>query len=521
MTTMVKTPNQSRNDEALERRIDAARAQHDVALPKHADNGDETRYATRIASFSKGLPHDELGVVTKDAYDALLAAVASHQPKDFEAIPMGEPDLTKRRKLVDPQSGLAFDYAGADSAHLAMPPAPTFSSAEQAGEMVENYWMALTRDVPYTEYDTNPLTIAAARELSKLKDFRGPKIGGAVTTRSLFRGLTAGDLAGPYVSQLMLRAAMFGADVIDQKIVTTFPGSDHMQSYATWLAVQRGTKRPKEAYDPVRRYIRNGRDISQFVHIDVLFQGYFDACLLLMTPVAEGGFGAPLNAANPYLASKNQDGFATFGAPFIKGILGEIAVRALKAVWYQKWFVHRRARPEVFAARIHNLKAHASLGYDIHRDVLDSEALVRVKEKTGTYLLPMAFFEGSPLHPSYGSGHATVGGACVTILKWFLDEAAPMVNPMVPNPADGGQTLVGYEGSDADDLTVGGELNKLVGNIGIGRNISGVHWRSDFQEAIRLGEKVAIATLRDLRTSVNVTFGGATFTSFDGAKITV
>ncbi len=33
--------------------------------------------------------------------------------------------------------------------------------------------------------------------------------------------------------------------------------------------------------------------------------------------------------------------------------------------------------------------------------------------------LPMAFQEGSPMHPSYGAGHATVAGACVTILKAY------------------------------------------------------------------------------------------------------
>ena len=38
----------------------------------------------------------------------------------------------------------------------------------------------------------------------------------------------------------------------------------------------------------------------------------------------------------------------------------------------------------------------------------------------GNWLLPMAFPEGSPMHPSYGAGHATVAGACTTILKaWF------------------------------------------------------------------------------------------------------
>ncbi len=41
-----------------------------------------------------------------------------------------------------------------------------------------------------------------------------------------------------------------------------------------------------------------------------------------------------------------------------------------------------------------------------------------------TALLPMAFPEGSPMHPAYGAGHATVAGACVTILKAFFDTSA-------------------------------------------------------------------------------------------------
>src|SRR5262245_9003855 len=33
-------------------------------------------------------------------------------------------------------------------------PPPAFSSAEEAGEIAENYWMALSRDVPFASYDS-------------------------------------------------------------------------------------------------------------------------------------------------------------------------------------------------------------------------------------------------------------------------------------------------------------------------------------------------------------------------------
>ena len=522
-------PNVERAKQALKIRVEQAKRQADTPLPVHDNNHDEDTYANKIANYSKGLPHNSLGEVDSTAYDALRLALDTGNPQDFEVIPMGEADLSKRRKLVNPQAGLSFDLAGADSHRLHLTPPPKFSSAEQAGEIVENYWMALTRDVPFTDYESNSLTQAAVVDLNKLSDFRGPKVSGKVTPGTLFRGFTPGDLAGPYVSQFLLKAVKFGSDVFEQKIQTTTANQDFMTDYGEWLTIQRGRNPEPNTFDPIPRYIRNGRDSGQYVHIDVLFQGYFDACLIISAPVIpsdplRSGFGVPLNPGNPYVNSLTQEGFSTFGAPHIKGVLGEAAVRALKAVWFQKWFVHRRLRPEVFAGRLHNVKTGAA-AYPIHGDALISDAVQQVFAEKGTYLLPMAFTEGSPLHPSYGSGHATVAGACVTILKWFFDETFPITNPMVPNkdndPAQDGTTLVPYTGSDKDQLTVGGELNKLASNIGISRNISGVHWRSDYAESLRLGEEVAIQTLIDFRATITEDFTGCTFTKFDGTQIAI
>jgi hypothetical protein len=86
---------------------------------------------------------------------------------------------------------------------LTIRPAPTFDSAEEAGEMAELYWHALTRDIHFSDYGTDPLTIQAAANLSWFSDFRGPKEGGVVTTNTLFRGNTPGDLNGPYISQFL------------------------------------------------------------------------------------------------------------------------------------------------------------------------------------------------------------------------------------------------------------------------------------------------------------------------------
>ena len=43
------------------------------------------------------------------------------------------------------------------------------------------------------------------------------------------------------------------------------------------------------------------------------------------------------------------------------------------------------------------------------------------------------------------------------------------------------------------------ELDKVAANIAIGRNMGRVHWRSDYTESMRLGEKVAIQLLLEQR----------------------
>jgi hypothetical protein len=504
-------------------RVDAAEANYLIQPPPHPNNGDEERYTRRWANFTKALPHNAFGEVDLAAYDALLKALGSEAPDDFEAIPHGCPDPNLRLKLVNPQSGLAFDMEGMDSHALAIPPAPTFDSAEEAGEIVENYWMALLRDVPFTEYTSHPLAQAAAADLSAMSDFRGPKVGGVVTPDTLFREGIPGTLSGPLVSQFFWRSQPFGAQQIEPRIRTRAAGVDHLTQAAEWLSVQNGiTPASAGAFDPTLRYIRSGRDLGEWVHVDVLFQAYFQALLVLMTPpdpsnpFTGGGLGAPLNPGNPYLGSKNQTGFGTFGGPFFATILCEIATRALKAVWFQKWFVHRRLRPEEFAGRIH-YKLVGGKQYPIHADALGSAALNHVYGAHGTYFLPMAFPEGCPIHPAYGAGHGTVAGACVTILKALFDGSYVIPNPVVPTPD--GLALVPYTGPDV--LTVEGELNKLATNVAMGRNLAGVHWRTDARASLKLGEEVALCVLRDQRHTYSEKFAGFTFNRFDGTPITV
>jgi membrane-associated phospholipid phosphatase len=297
------------------------------------------------------------------------------------------------------------------------------------------------------------------------------------------------------------------------------PGIDYITDFNTWLAVQRGVSQPAAASDPIPRYLRNGRDLGQWVHIDVLFQAYFQALLILF------GSGAPFDNGNPYRNNQSQEGFGTFGGPHIAALMCEVATRALKAIWFQKWFVHKRLRPEVFACRVDRTKYHGA-DYPVHPEILTSlstNSRLKGYLPAGNALLPMAFPEGSPTHPSYGAGHATVAGACVTVLKaWFRENAKLVDLGLTPmQPTDDGLNLIPYTGADAGELTVGGELNKIASNVAIGRNIAGVHWRSDATESLKLGEQVAIGILREAKACYNEDFDGFRLVKFDGTQITI
>lgn len=161
-------------------------------------------------------------------------------------------------------------------------------------------------------------------------------------------------------------------------------------------------------------------------------------------------------------------------------------------------------------------------------DILQASILDRIFQENDedSYLLPQAFPEGSPLHPSFPAGHATVSGACVTVLKDFFDESFTFPNPVIPDPTldndddKSGTKLVHYSGSDKNSMKVGGELNKLASNISIGRNMAGVHYRSDYVESLLLGEKVAISILEDQAEDFNELYC-LKFHNFNGVEVKI
>ena len=494
---------------SFEIRREAAEEELDLGTPAHPNNGDEARYPDKCATFTKTLPHDTFGRVDLNAYRSLIHALTSGNPADFEDIILGA-----GRPLTNPQSGLCFDLEGTDSHSLSVPAAPTMAGAQTAAEMVEMYWAALLRDVPFSQYATNSTANAAAAELNGLSGYVGPRnASNRVTTNELLRGGFPGETLGPYVSQFMVLPTSFGQQPISQEFVTYAPNIDYMTDLASYLTVQNGGSTGQvNQVDSQLRFLRDGRDLAAWTHVDVLYQGYFIAALVL------GSIGAPVNPGIPYANSRTQAGFGTFGGPHFAAMVGEVAARALERSWFQKWFVHRRARPEVAGTIAHLTKTGqgSNVSCTLHSDLLNSQALANSFQKYGSYLLAQAFPEGAPTHPSYPTGHGVVAGACITILKFFFDGTFVIPNPVVPSPD--GQRLVPFSGPA---LTVNGELNKLGHNISFGHGIhAGIHYRSDTDSSLILGEATALSILRDQAQTFNERFS-VSLTKFDGTTATI
>lgn len=548
-----------------------------------------------IGNFHKTLPHNEFGEVDATAYrqfERTCVQIEAGAPLNFENVPKGsltpttfDPgtpnDLKTVAKFTSPLAGAATEGLGPDPKNIEMPPAPGIRSLSTAAELVELYWMALLRDEPIADFSSITLH-DAVKDIKKAfeKALDGDTAEGAVKLgldlprdsngkldirdETLFRSGLQDEEFGPLVSQFFLHNTPYGVQTIDATQIPYAAGRNYLTAYDDWLRAQ-NTGKDKFGRDYAScnffaddpgyyntanpRKIATMRDLARFVNRDALHQAYFNAALFL------DAVGAPLDDGNPYKGVRysREGGFATLGGPDLLTVVSEVASRALKVVWRQKWLVHRRARPEVYAGLL-EMQTNGLNGtkrkYGIPDLAVNSEAGKRILQSNklanggpqGTYFLPMAFTAGSPTHPAYGAGHATVAGACVTVLKAWFDETAslqavfdnsnndPKHNHKEPRKPGFKYELLKpakrtapdtygnpdpYTGGDKAKLTVGGELNKIASNVAMGRSMGGVHWRTDNTRSLRVGEQVAIEILRKRTLQYAERPLSFTFRSFD------
>jgi hypothetical protein len=115
-----------------------------------------------------------------------------------------------------------------------------------------------------------------------------------------------------------------------------------------------------------------------------------------------------------------------------------------------------------------------------------------------------AFFNEDILMTTLAGGTFKIVESVTGLETMAQLEAAAITNPVITN-----------------QLTVGVELNKLASNIATGRNMAGVHYRSDGDQGVLLGERIAIQYLKDVVATYNESFAGFQLRKFDGTLIVI
>ena len=643
----------ARNRIAERRRSTAGEYSSGYASVPTERNGDESGLQGEhfVASFTKGLEHDEFGqLVREDDYIALVNQINQQDADSFDAVDRGlsdsNPPRTRReggagdgsdiawRGWESPRAGHYYDLQGPDADSVGMPPAPELGTEELSAEMAEVYALALLRDVPFaqildrsgadaetgitasevldamkaqswfSESESLGLSLQqrrrrAARRIDHGIDFPidNPPDSVPFDDADAFRGSGPAAKAGPYVSQFMLlgnnmspagghvtdSSIAYGRQVIDQKIEPFATHRDFMVHWNAYVDVQNGGNFGGDtdaAVEQTRRFISTPRDLASYVRYDALYQAYLNACLYML---GQGEFGVQQPVINPYSgkpgpgfpdgpgpddagAPPSRQAFAAFGGPHILSLVTEVATRCLKAVRRQKFNYHRRARPERIGALLtlkgtegaggsndvssalgpntsnllatmlgadnlgpmlslvdaHNSSRVANDHADRHLD-FSAQADPDWFDHASNYLLPMAFAEGSPMHPSYGAGHATVAGGCITMLKAFFHttdangHSLPWPAALTPRQATADGSAL-EPAPTTEGMTISGELNKLAANISIARNMAGVHYYTDYYESLRMGERIATGILIEQMKQYDepVEFS---FESFDGDHV--
>lgn len=540
-----------------------------VAFRKAIDDGYVEAFTTKVKHGGKYKVE-----LVGDSYQVLPDGAANNSFRRWEA----------------PTAGFVTDLQGPDAQAVTMPPAPPLKNecgrvnAELVFEMAEVYELALLRDQPLNAFEGTGSTAVnnSVKRLNALDYIKNRSFGrprklngvGKLDAQTVFRGSSVGVEKGPYLSQLLLIGNTniaghgqtatghigYGVLSVDQRVPVAEPSRDYMVDMDTYVSVQRGWAQPLEQYvtDPatsnsniVTRFISTPRDLATYVHYDALYEAYLNACFVLLrmgTPfdptfdVLSGSRGT-----NDVSTRLHSTGFALYGGPHILTLLTEVATRCLKAVRYQKFNNHIRLRPEALAGKIelvrraaqdNNIEVGCDVPTALYEDIgclsapleqtLCAIAELNQKSDVGesNYFLPMAFPEGSPMHPSYGAGHAAVAGGCVTILKAFFDTDAVLAQtstgevvfkkqeagdepvefrvPDITVPSTVSSVLSEMAGAmslkaskPSEFLTLEGELNKLAANIAIGRNMAGVHFFSDYYDSLRMGEEIALGMLEE------------------------
>ena len=475
--------------------------------------------------FSKSLRHSDMGFCTKKDGDVLINVFRSNlDPVTVKELGkcIDEGALFKLEGLQSAVSGWIKGCApstihGYDLCHQ-------IDHLQSTCDMVELYEMSMLRDTPLYTIQTEGTpgiknALAVLNAYLDKKAYTGPLEGGRVTGKVLFRGIGKGESIGPYVSQLLMLSSYYNNTKVAQKYQEELDVEDSVDTEYL-VNIQRCRIKNQSIFGKNSRYIYSGRMLGSIVHKDALYWAYYNASLILLKNKFQLA-----NMGGPETTSWTDQ-----GVPDLLSSIADVSLGALRCAWYTKYNIGLRIRPEIYALRIDQLLKYpelkkSSVFKTIHYNLNSAQGTldrVSASNRNNSHLLKLMYPEGSPCHPSYPAGHAMVAGACVTVMKAFFKTHGNDKKPL-PWGIDtvhslNGNTKVPYLEPDGKYITLCGELNKLGSNMSHGRNFAGVHYRSDSDMGMILGEKFAICYLQSKLQEYYVSGVGNSL-SFDLEKL--
>jgi hypothetical protein len=228
-------------------------------------------------------------------------------------------------------------------------------------------------------------------------------------------------------------------EVVAQEKRPTYDAVDYMASKESWRNVQHGLVPLEELKTGSNmRSIKTLRDAAAYVHDDDPLAPF----ILLAKKILSEGFmvDAPDNMKD-VSGFGRLGNFAVYGAPFVFGVLGEVLRVTGNISFYHKW-TEWYPRPEEAAP-------FYDMGY-----------------------LPMAYPEGSPMHPARNAMHSAAALALAYALIRLFQSSS--------------DHALAYSGESIRDTAL-----LLADNVGYFRIHGGVHYASDHTSFIPVAEAIA------------------------------
>ncbi|TFL19345.1 hypothetical protein [Jannaschia formosa] len=487
----------------------------------------------------------------------------------------GEAEQDRAEALVARLKTLGQAPSGGHGGAVGLPPGPALGSKAMTTEIGTLWGAALLRDVHFADWAGHPAAVAVSQAVASLPSRPGPR---AIPDRGEipFADATLGAGQGPYVSQFLLvgtgaRPAArgwadggsvgtggaqddgpgagivrYGAQCLHQRITGYLARLDHGTDWTGRRAAAGAILGPA-AFECHPRFVATPRDLASFVDLGAPHQAFLTALHLILdagTPL-DGGLSLAGDAVGPADIEALVLGAAARAVDVLprlpddgRATPSELAAGlALARAGDQGRRLGERR--EAFAAMAAALEPSGLperiAAHNAYQNRLwsprDGRGDLGPLAPEDNVLLPLATTRDAPDRGTR-LAHAAAAGACATVLKACFEmfEPDPVTGRPRARPLTGAGAMLpcAYE-ADPDDpthlrpvagaaLSLQGEIDKLAANLAAARCFAGQAAPSETRAALRLGERLAVAMLRDR-------LGGAPaamrFTSFDGDHLTI